>query len=98
MISAREQADDARGLHVFLVALDQRRAAHRARELRPVGDADGEDHDVERDLVVHVARQRGARAVDQQRDQDGREGQLDVGDAHDRIDRAAEIARRPARA
>ena len=47
-----------------------------------------------RDLVVALHRDDAAHhAVDQQRHQDRREGELDVGDAHDqRVDRAAEIA------
>ena len=94
MIAKWLAADDARGLHVFLVALHQRGAAHRAGVLHPAGRGDGEDQHVHRQLVVHALRQRNARdTVDQQRDQDGREGQLNVGHAHDeRIDRAADVA------
>ena len=43
MIRSRETPDDPRRHDVFLVALDQRRAAHGAGELRPERDADGED-------------------------------------------------------
>ena len=95
MIPSGDHADDARGLHVLLVLLHHRRAAHRARVLHPVGQADREDqHRQHRDLVVRIARQRHAgHAVDQQRDQDRRERQLDVGDAHDeRVDLAADVA------
>ena len=47
-----------------------------------------------RDLVVRAARQRHARhAVDQERDEDRRERELDVGHAHDeRVELAADVA------
>jgi hypothetical protein len=55
-----------------------------ARVLHPVRQADGEDQDVQRDLVVRAPRERDPRnAVDQQRDQDGGKRKLHVGDAHD---------------
>ncbi len=83
-------ADEAGCLHVFLVAFHQRGTAHGAGVLHPAGDADGEDQHVQRQLVVHVARQEAPRhAVDQQRYQDGRERQLHVGDAHDEAVHAA---------
>ena len=44
-------------------------------------------------LLAADARTPPRHAVDQQRDQDRREGELDVGDAHDeRVDAAADIA------
>ena len=87
-------ADDARGLHVLLVALDQRRAAHGAGVVHPLRQADREDEDGDRDGVVGPGGQRDARhAVDEKRDQDGGEGELHVGDAHqDRVEPPAEVA------
>ena len=60
----------------------------------PARNADREDQDVQRQLVVHVARQQAARhAVDQQRHQDGGKRELHVGDAHDdAVDPSARIA------
>ena len=90
----RPPADDARRLHVLLLALDHGRAAHRARVVHPAGEADGEDQHRDGDVVVALGRQRDARhAVDEQRDQDRREGKLHVGHAHDqRVQPAAEVA------
>jgi hypothetical protein len=53
------------------------------------------DQHRERDQLMQLARHRRPRhAVDQQRDQDGGERQLHVGDAHDeRIDAPARVAR-----
>ena len=49
---------------------------------------------IRRDLVVALHRDQAAHdAVDQQRHQDRRKGELDVGDAHDHgVDGAAEVA------
>ncbi len=93
MIAGLGKADQASGLDVFLVALDERHAAHSARILDPVGQADGNDEDPEVAGVDLVVLEDGADdAVDQQRDEDRGEGQLDVGDAHnDRVDFAADI-------
>ena len=52
---AAPDADDPRGLHVLLVLLDQGGAPDGAGVLHPAGDPDGEDEDVERELVVVVA-------------------------------------------
>ncbi len=41
---ARPHADDARRLHVFLVLLDQRRAAHGARDIAPSSRGRWRDH------------------------------------------------------
>ncbi len=55
---------------------------------------DREDQHEQRDVAVRVARQHGAGdAVDQQRDQDRRERELHVGDAHDEgVELAARVA------
>ena len=80
----RTDADQPRGEHVILVLLDQRRAAHGACILHPERQADREHHHPEHDLVVALlAEQRARGAVDQHRNQDGRERALDVGSAHD---------------
>jgi hypothetical protein len=80
--------------HIFLVALHERDAPHRPRILHPIGKADGEHQDPELaalDPVVLENRQHNA--VDQQRRQDGRKGELDVGNAHDEaVNAAAGIA------
>jgi hypothetical protein len=86
MISSAGTPDHARGLHVFLVLLDQRRSRARCARtapspLRPIAT---DDHEQIAILSCSARRQDAARdAVDQQRDQDRREGQLHVGDAHD---------------
>ena len=94
MMRERSDADDARGVDVILVLLDHRRAAHGARVLHPVGNADREDQHEQRDRAVRVARQhRAGHAVDQQRDQDGRKRKLNVGDAHDEgVELAADVS------
>ena len=79
------------------IPCSSRPASSRARCARTApssASADRDDQHGERDVVVRVARQRGARdAVDQQRDQDRRKRQLDVGDAHDEgVDAAAGVA------
>ena len=91
----RRDADHARRLHVLLAFLDQSGAPHRARVGRPVGNADRDDQHHERDITVRAARQDGARdAIDQERDQDCRKRQLDVGGAHDEgVEPSAAIAR-----
>ena len=88
------EADDPRGLHIFLVRLHQRRAAGDAGELRPVSQADGDDDDVDREFLAHFQRQSGAAdAVDQDGEEDAGDGQLHVGDPHDdRVRRAADIS------
>ena len=48
----RRDADHARRLHVLLVALDHRRAAHRARVLHPARQGDGDDQHAEGERVV----------------------------------------------
>ena len=91
----RCDADYARRLHVLLAFLDQSGAAHRARVGRPVGNADRDDQHDQRYVAVRAARQDGARnAIDQERDQDCRKRQLDVGGAHDEgVEPSATIAR-----
>ena len=85
---------DAGGLHILLLQLDHRGAAYDPCILHPVGESDRDDDHVDRHPVVRLARQGGAcHAVDQQGDQQRREGELDVGDAHhDSVDDAAEIS------
>ena len=75
-------ADEARGLHVLLVALHQCRAAHRARVAHPVGDRHREDQHRERQHVVGLREHEAPHPVDQQRDQDRRERQHHVAQAH----------------
>src|SRR5690606_97756 len=90
----RAHADQARGLHVFFVALDHGGAAYRAGILNPPRYSDGEDKHIQGKAVMGIARQQTARnAVDQQRDEDGGEGKLDIGNTHDdAVDAAAGIA------
>ena len=86
---------------VVLVLLDHDGAAHGAGVLHPEREADREDeHAEDRSLVDSwPPDDRLHDAVDQERDQDRREGELHVGDAHDeRVDRAADIAGDRARA
>ena len=86
----RPAADDARRLHVLLVLLDQVEPrtvrAYCTQPAKPIAS-------ISTEIAISScssARQRDARhAVDQQRDQDRREGQLDVGDAHDEARRRA---------
>ena len=86
---ARRQREAARRLDVFLAPLDQRRAAHGARVVGPLHRDQRDD-----DLVDALAQDR----EQDQRDQDRRERQLDVDDAHDqRLDPAADIGRDQAR-
>ena len=82
------------GEHVFLVALDQDEAAHGAGILHPIGGCDRDHQDRDRKPVMGPAIDHGAgHSVDQQRDEDRREAELHVGDAHDdRVDEPAEIA------
>ena len=90
----RRHADDPRRLHVLLVPLDHRRAAHGARVLHPARQRDGDDEHAEGERVVGVREERVADAGEQQRDQDRRERQHDVADAHDqRVEPAADVAR-----
>ena len=88
------KADQLRRRHVILVLLHHDRAAHRARILHPETQADRKHQHRQRAHGVQaVAEHRFGDAVDEQRDQDGGEGQLHVGDAHDQaVDGAAEIA------
>ena len=92
MVSGRRPMTRAAWTYSLLFST-MRRAAHRARVLHPAGEADGEDQHRDGELIVPVARQGDARdAVDQERDQDRREGKLHVGDAHDdRVDAPAEV-------
>ena len=70
----RRHAGDARGLHVFLVALHQRGAAHRARVLHPAGQRDRRGSARRRPRVsCAFGKHRAAHAGDQQRHQDRRE-------------------------
>ena len=79
----RMHADNAGGLHIFLGFLDHRRPAHDTGILHPVGQADGHDEHPDRHLFAHRRRNKPARHTeDQERDQDRREGQLHIGDAH----------------
>ena len=95
----RRHANDSRGLHVFLVALHQRGATHRARVLHPARQGDGQDQHPEGQAVVRIRKHRARHAVDEQRDQDRREGQHHVTHAHDeRINGAAHKARQQAEA
>ena len=94
-MSGAGQPDQPRGLDVVLVALDQRRAAHGAGVLHPERQPDGHDENAEGGAARGCApfSERVHDAVDEQRDQDGREGQLHVGDAHDDgVDASAGIA------
>ena len=73
--------------------LDHGRAAHRCARTAPTAKP-MESTRTGIDLVVALAAERDARhAVDQQRDQDRREGKLHVGDAHDeRVEPPADVA------
>ena len=98
MIAAGRHADDPRRLHVFLVLLDQRRAAHGARVLRPSSRCRSRRsaRTARRCPVRSRGSDRARDAVDQQRDQDRRKRKLDVGDAHDEARRACRRhSRRP---
>ena len=80
----RRHADHARGLHVFLVALDHassrapcaRTAPSRCSAIAMISTPKAK-------RVVRVGKQRAADAGDQQRDQDRRERQHHVAHAHD---------------
>ena len=90
------QANELGGGDIVLVLLDHDGAAHRAGVLHPKTQPDREHQDGQHaHLVELVAKDRFGDAVDQERDQDGRERELHVGDAHDQpVDGAAEIAGR----
>jgi hypothetical protein len=77
MMRAGADADHARRLHVFLVALDQRRAAHGARVLHPAGQPMAMISTQKASVSCAFGASRGD-AVDQQRDQDRRERQHHV--------------------
>ena len=74
MMRRRRQREAFGGLDVFLRRSDQRRGAHRARVVRPLDD-DQREHDVHHALAQH--------GEDHQRDQDRRERELQVDEAHD---------------
>ena len=77
------QAQHARGLHVLLVALHQCAGPHGARIQRPLDGHERDDH-----LVQALAED----GQQDQRQQDGGKGQLQVDDAHhQRINPAAEV-------
>ncbi len=86
--------DHLRRLNVLLALLYQRRSAHGAREVDPLRCRDGQYEHVHLELFVHRARKNTAdHTVDEQRDENGGERQLNVGDAHDdAVDLAADIA------
>ena len=87
------QADHLGGAHIVARHLDHGRGAHRAGILHPFIDRDGEDQDHRCPCQHHVGAELGPRnAADQQRHEDGREGDEHVGDAHDdAVDHTAEI-------
>ena len=89
-----------RGEDIVLVPLHQHLGAHRARELHPERGRDGEDQRRDGEKVMLGAVEQCERdAVDEERDEDRRQAELNVGDPHDdRIDDAAEIAAQEAEA
>ena len=81
----RRQGQAGRGLDIFLVAFDERRAARGAGEIGPLHQDEGDQH-----LVDALAQHR----EQDQRHQDRRKGQHEVDDAHqERVDLAAGIGR-----
>ena len=90
----RRDADDPRGLNIFLIFFDHRRAAHRARVLDPIRRADRKNQHCQRDSVVGAARQHDpCDAVDQERNQNRGKGKLHIGDPHDhRVGASADVA------
>ena len=86
--------NQARGLHVLLVLLDQRRAPHNARELHPVRQADGEDQHPDRHLITVLDRGDAlGDPEDQHGNKNGRECELHIRDPHDdRFGPTAEVA------
>ena len=84
---------------VLPVPLDEGRAPDRTRVLDPSREPDREDQHRHRDAVVVGLPERGAGdPVHHYRDENGREGELDVGDAHgNRIHPAPDEARDEAR-
>ena len=91
-------ADKTRRLDIVLVLLHQSRAADGAGVLHPKRQADGDDqHKNGAVLAVAAAEQRAHHAINQERDQDGGEGELHIGHAHDdRIGATTRIAREQA--
>ena len=82
---ARRQAEIDRRLDIFLAPLDKGRRAHQAGILRPLHQDDGDDH------LVDASPDGGEQ---HEGDQDRRETEHEVHDAHDRrIDGPAELGR-----
>ena len=87
----RVNADHPRRRHVFLVVLHDGRGADGPGVLGPARNADGEDDDVDGQLIQGIDRHDPPEdPVHEERDQDRREGHLDLRHAHDQgIDRPA---------
>ena len=93
----RCHADDARRLHILLVALHERRTAHGACVLHPAGESDRDDQDAERERIVSVWKQGPADTGDQKRNQDRGKRKHHVAHPHDEgVDVPTRVARQQA--
>ncbi len=74
--AGRLEADDDRGLHIFLRTLHEHETVREPREFRPPDDQHGDDG---------VGRADAERGRDGERQDDRREAQDEVGEAHDQL-------------
>ena len=88
------KADQARGLHILLFFFHHRGAANGTREGNPFGKTDGDDQHRDRNFVTQMGRQQApGNPENQHRNQDRREGYLNIGGAHDHgIDPSAAVS------